>query len=266
MSEQTDNSHGIIKEETMEKRERSGLYLFMSILLLAMLFTGCDLLGSGDDNSEFTLVRTPQNLLFIQESDYSAFSGTPETYMEFAPPEDIGATSYTLQQSLDGGTSWNNFQYYGEDLTTTSEISDNFDINLGNDSLIRLAITGGEYDGMYSNEVEVVLSTVSTWFQGWSISPGGFYEYIDAYSAGKTTESSFTVWKTSDNSVVEDALTYQWYRLNPDDFELMTPITGATGASYTSTSADSGYILVIRATGDGVNAGGYCQLLGPYIT
>ena len=37
------------------------------------------------------------------------------TDMLFAPPEDLGATEYTLQQSFDGGASWDIFQYYGED-------------------------------------------------------------------------------------------------------------------------------------------------------
>lgn len=248
----------------MRIREKSGLYLFMFPLLLAVLATGCDLLLSG--HTTFSIVRTPQNLLFIKETDFDSTSEQSMTDMLFAPPEDLGADSYTLQQSLDGGTTWSTFQYYTEDLTTTDTIRDNFSINLGGDCLIRLAVTGGPYDGSFSNEVEVIESTVDTYFSAWSISQGGGYYSVSAEEEGTVIDSSFTVKNnTPDYTVVDDALTYQWFRFDPDDFEVMLPIAGATNPSYTTTGADSGYIMVVRATGDGVNAGGYCQTMGPYI-
>ncbi len=249
----------------MGNREKSALYLIILLALLALFLTGCDLLGSG--NGTFNFIRTPRNLLFVEQTDFSGSSEQSMTDMLFDPPEDLGATSYTLQQSTDGGTTWNNFQYYGEDLTTTETINDNFSIDLGSDCMIRLAITGGTYDGQYSNEVEVTLSTVDTYFSAWSISQGGHYYGLDDSGSGETISASFTVKNnTPDFDEVAGALSYQWYRLDPDDFEQMTAIPGATSASYTTTAADEGYIMVIRATGDGVNAGGYCQLMGPYIT
>ncbi|MBN2860484.1 MAG: hypothetical protein JXK93_09505 [Sphaerochaetaceae bacterium] len=248
----------------MNTRDTSGLYLFMFLLLLALLATGCDLFPSG--HTTFSIYRTPQNLLFIKETDFDSTSEQSMTDMLFAPPEDLGANEYTLQQSLDGGTSWNTFQDYGEDLITTDTIQDNFSINLDGDCLIRLAITGGPYDGTFSNEVEVIESTVDTYFSAWSISQGGGYFAVSAEEEGTGIDSSFTVKNnTPDYTVVDDALTYQWYRFDPDDFEVMIPIAGATETSYTTTGADSGYIMVVRATGDGVHAGGYCQIMEPYI-
>ena len=164
----------------MSTREQSGLYLFMFPLLLAVLLTGCDLFLSGQ--TTFSIERTPQNLLFIKETDFDSTSEQSMTDMLFAPPEDLRATEYTLQQSFDGGSSWNTFQHYGEDLTTTDTIQDNFSINLGGDCLIRLSITGGPYDGTFSNEVEVIQSTVDTYFSAWSISRGGGYYDVSAES------------------------------------------------------------------------------------
>ena len=41
----------------------------------------------------------------------------------------------------------------------------------------------------------------------------------------------------------------------------MTPIDGATGLTYVTTEADAGgYQLLCKATGDGVNVGGFCQI------
>ncbi len=246
-------------------------YILLPLLLLIVsILLGCDLLpfGNNSPGGEYEYTRTPQNLLFVTESDYSASSENPMVDMEFAPPSELGASMYTLQQSTDEGTTWSNFQYYGEDLTTTVEIQDNFSIDLGENSLIRLLITGGDYDGHTSNEVEVILSNIDTYFSGWYISDsGGYYDSILSESVGHTITASFTVKKnTPENTVVEDALTYQWYRINSDDFEDITPIDGATLDEYTTTTADRGYVIMIRATGDGVDAGGYCQLLGTYIT
>lgn len=249
------------------KKDLTNYFLRFLLLLTAVIFIGCDLLPFGEDftGGEYEFERTPQNLLFTNESDYSTFSDNPMVDMEFAPPSELGASMYTLQQSTDGGVTWVNFQYYGEDLTTTEEISDNFSINLGEDSHIRLLITGGTYDGQTSNEVEVTLSDIDTYFSGWEISANGDYDSMWSENVGHTITASFTVKNTSDNTVVEDALTYQWYRVDPDDFENMAAIPGATSNEYTTTTADKGYIVMIRAAGDGVEAGGYCQLLGAYI-
>jgi len=122
----------------MKKVGKSRLVIFTLLLGAMVVFVGCDLLPFGgvlDDDGEgdggaYEFERTPQNLLYVNESDYSTSSENPMVDMEFAPPSDLGATEYTLQQSTDGGTTWENFQYYGEDLTTTQEIPDNFSVNL----------------------------------------------------------------------------------------------------------------------------------------
>lgn len=234
-------------------------YLFL-LILLALIFTSCELFYN------FTFTRNPKNLLLVIESDYDMSNDYPMVDMVFPTPASIGATKYTLQQYDSVDEVWENFQYFGSDVETSSTISDNFSLNLGNDGKIRLLITGGDYDGQTSNEVYVELSSIDTYFQGWAISASSTILGYDTNNVGDTIEASFVVKKNlPDNTVINNALTYQWYRVDPDNFENITLISGATSNEYTTTSADKGYFILIKASGDNISAGGYCQLLGPYI-
>jgi len=49
------------------------------------------------------------------------------------------------------------------------------------------------------------------------------------------------------------------------DYEDITLIAGATTLSYTTTTADIGYSLLIRATGDEITIGGYIQLMSALV-
>lgn len=240
--------------------------IILLIITTSIFMMGCDLFFSNQlGSTEF--IRTPQNLLFVEQSDYDSSNDYPMVDMVFDAPATLGATKYTLQQYNSETEIWENFQYWGEDLETSESINDNFSINLNKDSKIRLLISGGDYDGQYSNEVYVELSNIDTYFQAYSLSNtiSNYYDIYDDYSSGKLI-ATFTVKKNlPDNTVVENALDYQWFRVDPNDFENIIKIDGAISNEYTPTNDDKGYILMIKASGDNVNAGGYCQHLGPYI-
>jgi hypothetical protein len=77
---------------------------------------------------------------------------------------------------------------------------------------------------------------------------------------GRGISASFIVRKLSDDTDVTNALSYQWYRVNPKSDE-MIPINGATNLTYITTADDvGGWKLLCKATGNGTNAGGFCQV------
>ncbi|GAB6180242.1 hypothetical protein JCM14036_15610 [Desulfotomaculum defluvii] len=182
--------------------------------------------------------------------------------LEFDPPSKYGANSYTLQYSDDGST-WRNYQHYGEDLTTSNNEQDNFSLNSPAGSYnYRLLVNGGAKNGYTSNEVEVPLSAITTVFTGWGLDESMSITGVIAPYVGSGKEASFNVEKLPDHDGTDlnQYLTYQWYRVNPATFA-MTAIEGATDLTYTTTEADAGYLILCRATGDGTNVGGFIQIL-----
>jgi len=219
--------------------------------------------GEGGSIPAFTpFTATPGKIsgLFVQSSDRENItfsSGTRALVnLSFTNPTDF-ATSYTLQYSTNNGSTWANYQFNGADLTTTGN---NFSLNFAGNYSLRLLVNGGVYNGYTSNEVSAPLSGVDTRFAGWSLDESMSLSGIMAPFVGRGLSASFIVKKLSDDSPVTGYLTYQWYRLNPFTFEA-TAITGATSLTYTTTLADAGYNLMIRATGDGVHVGGFEQIM-----
>lgn len=190
------------------------------------------------------------------------FSGNRSYYpvvdLKFPAPSKYDAESYTLQYSTDG-TSWSNYQYYGDDVTTTG---DNFSLSSpGGDYQYRLLVNGGPENGSTSNAVYAPLSCVNTYFSGWGLDESMSISGTMVPWVGRGLEASFTVQSLEDASVVDDVyLDYQWYRVNPVTYD-MEPIAGATGLTYITTDDDAGYHLLIRATGDGENIGGFAQII-----
>ncbi|SMB87809.1 S-layer homology domain-containing protein [Desulfonispora thiosulfatigenes DSM 11270] len=186
--------------------------------------------------------------------------------MNFLPPSEFGADSYTLQVSDDNGVSWSNYQSNDEDLTTTTT-QDNFSLeSVDKDYQYRLLVNGGPKDGYTSNVVEAKLTYVKTQFSAWGLDEGMHISGIMAPNMGRGLEASFIVRDLETSENIENAadyLTYQWYRLNPVSFE-MTPISGATSLQYITTEEDAGYYLLIRATGDEINVGGYAQIISTW--
>lgn len=198
------------------------------------------------------------------------FQGDPvirnQVNMKFLPPSSFGASSYKLQYSGNNGLTWSNFQVDGTDVVTALDSQDNFSLeNPGGDYQYRLLVVGGPKDGYTSNVVEAELAQVNTEF-GWSLDEGMMLTGVIAPYIGRGLAASFTATKyivdgqtVTTETYENQNMTYQWYRVNPVTYA-MTEIQGATGLSYTTTAADAGYKLLIRATGDEINVGGYEQV------
>ncbi len=227
------------------------LILFVIIAMIVSIFSGCDPFGGGYvEFNAATWTRTKDNMFFIKESDRDlrlAGGTEPRTDTVFVPPVRFGASSYTLQQSTDGGENWTDL------TTTTTDTQDSFSTSITQTGLLRLKITGGQYDGQYSNTADLFLvSALDTQFAG---TP----KYTITNSFGEFT-TGISVGSVPIGTVIDKQFTYQWYHLDPDDFENFTAIDGATSSTYSATSADNGYILVCRAVGDQVSTGGFIHL------
>ena len=229
-------------------------FILVSTILL-FLFIGCENNPSSDSN-EITV--TPSNLLVADTSHKS--SSTSSVDIWFSPPEDLGATSYTLQTSTDGET-WNDFIYNDETKETSAVTQVNFGVNLGADCYVRLRITGGAYDGQYSNSMFAPHAIDAYYFNNTTLDESLGNTGVMMPQVGYGLWASFTVRAVTDNSLLEDGLTYQWYRVKADDFDQTTLITGETGLEYTTTEADRGHFIMIEALGKpGVFDGGMRRL------
>lgn len=187
--------------------------------------------------------------------------------MKFLPPSEFGATGYTLQYSDDGGSMWADY-----DVATISDSQDNISLEgIGGNYKYRLLVNGGASNGYTSNEVDADLSNVNAMYSGWGLEESLWISGTMVPFVGRGLKASFTVTKFGetvgdpDVTFTDEHMTYQWYRVNPVSYEL-TEISGATNLTYITTEADVGYELLIRATGDGVNVGGYAQVMSHWDT
>jgi hypothetical protein len=195
----------------------------------------------------------------IQRMNYSFIGGTyNEVTLQFPTPANVGASSFVLQAFNTTTSRWENFKHQGEDVITTNGYS--FSVITEKPEKFRLLLVGGEKGGWTTNEVDASFSGVNTYFSRWSLDESMWISGIMTPYVGRGLQASFTVSKLEDNSAVENALTYQWYRVNPATFEFIK-IEGATDATYITTNADAAYALAIKATGNNVNAGGFVQVL-----
>ncbi len=89
----------------------SALFVLGSLLCIS-----CNILfGGGDDSHEIILI--PANLLFIEQSGQDT---GPATMIDMALgiPAELRATSFTLQYSIDIGSTWYDSLRSGNPLTT----------------------------------------------------------------------------------------------------------------------------------------------------
>ena len=239
----------------MKKHVRYVSLVCLGIALAACLLISCPLeMESGNQTGS---EKTPDNLLFVEESTRNSFGSS--VTMWFTTPEELGATSYTLQCSTDNVT-WQNFQYYASDLVTTHLDQDNFSIDINYNCYLRLLITGGQYDGQTSNETYCTRCAAGGFFRSNSLDESLWHTGIMSPNVGYGLVASFRVEDPTDSTEIEDCLTYQWYRLDPENYEYMILIPGATSLSYTTTEADKGYFMLIKATGNGIDFDGFKQL------
>lgn len=211
--------------------------------------------GTGGTIPEFTpSVAEPNTFggLYVDRNHRWLSWGTstyPEVDMYFPSPQSLGGTGYILQYYDAETSTWKQH----ESSETSSPASDNFSLAYWSQTRFRLLTVGGPLDGYTSNEIEVIPSSIPTYFSYWGMSAVG--SYVGETYTGNATASELSSGKAVDGKY----LAYQWYRVDPVTFE-MTPIAGATSTQYTTQDADVGYGILFRATGDQENIGGYVQV------
>lgn len=239
--------------------------LLPTLFALAILFTGSFALaqfvpgsrGSVPDIAPFEENPGEFGGLFIHKAERqnNFFGGGTTAQLEFLfpSPSTLEATGFTLQRFNEGA--------WEEVANTISADQDNFSISPGGNYNYRLLAVGGPRAGDVSNAVSGPFPGIDTEFAGWGLDQSLYISGIMSPWVGRGLTASFTVRKLADSSPVTDALTLQWYRVNPKTWEL-TAISGATEATYLTTQDDvGGYHLLCRATGDGVNVDGFIQIV-----
>lgn len=208
-------------------------------------------------------VLTPSSLepetfggLYIQRyhrwPSFNSITGHPEVDMYFATPRSLGGDAYVLQYFDAADSTWKQY----EDVETISADSDNFSITYWSPSRFRLMMVGGALHGYTSNEIEVLVTPVQTYFSSWGMTASGPY-------VGETYTGHAAARHISDDSIADEKyLTYQWYRVDPVTME-MDQIPGATAIQYTTQDEDAGYAILFRASGDDTNIGGIVQVWAP---
>ncbi|NQT58677.1 MAG: hypothetical protein HQ557_06810 [Bacteroidetes bacterium] len=110
-----------------------------------------------------------------------------------------------------------------------------------------------------------ILSNTQTRFSGWFLDESIGNTGIIAPKVGYGLAASFSItaaeYPYTPVAVTPTNLTYQWYRVDPEDFEDITLIPGEIASTYITTAADKGYRLLIRATGDEDTIGGFIQVI-----
>lgn len=194
--------------------------------------------------------------LVVGKSDreWDSFFGGARNSADLGFPDaaTLGVQSLTLQFKNQSGI-WENYKVNDAALTTTGN---NFWIRPDMAMTMRLIASGGTKDGFVSNEVEVIPSGKNTRFASWGMDESMWISGVMAPWVGRGLQARFTVRNIPEETEVTGGLSYQWYRVNPLTYA-MTPISGATELTYITTSADVGYIMLIKATGDGQTVGGY---------
>ena len=256
------------------------LILFVILAMIVSIFSGCDLLmnllngdeepdDGGNGGNPITVDLLPGNLMFITESDRDETypgSGYSESTVEieFETPLDFGADSYTLQISTDN-SNWSNYDEYGSPYVTQDEYSSGFSPSPPSTPCwFRLLISGGDYDGEVSDAMEVLsLSSLNTEFASWNLDYNATAVIMPHVGFGITASCTVrtVLGPVTGIPVTEENLSYQWFRVNPNDYEDIEEITGATTATYITTTADINHLMMVRMTGDGTEIGGYLQVL-----
>lgn len=130
----------------------------------------------------------------------------------------------------------------------------------------RLAIHGGTYDGQFSNIVSATQCMVNVYIT-WSLDYSMFHTGVISPHVGFGIEAEFTVLdRDDDDEPILGALTYKWYRVDPDDYEDREEIIGETSLSYTTQASDVGHHIMVVATGSVDKfPGGFCNAMTDFV-
>lgn len=237
--------------------------LFTVILLVLM---GCP--EGLDDMVE--VVSNPLNLLEFRSSYYDFYTYEAKADMFFPTVEDFGATRFILYSSNDKDGPYSEFKYLGERFDTddddpdTDTVGFSIPVPLGG-AWFKLLIEGGKFGGKYSNSVYAPYCSGAAYCEIWGLGEEMFNTGIMAPHVGYGLKAYFTI-EDIDRNLLEDVLDYQWYRVDPNNWEDEELIEGATSLEYTTTNDDVGYQMLIRASGKsgGAFAGGLVQQYSVY--
>ncbi|NCB01384.1 MAG: hypothetical protein EOM67_04350 [Spirochaetia bacterium] len=189
--------------------------------------------------------------------------------MSFTMPQDFVATSYTLQFS-DSNSPYNFVtmtNYLDKEYTTENPLASGYSVPIPTphlDGYFRLKINGGTYDGQYSNIIYATQCAVDA-DVNWSLDYSMFNTGTMSPYVGFGIVADFTL-VDSDDGDIEDGLTYEWFRVNPNDFEDSEVIVGQTDLTYTTTDSDIDHYILVVATGtDEKFSGGLCWALLDFV-
>lgn len=230
-------------------------FLCIFVVLAVLFATGCP--EALEELEEVNVVSSPRNLVFLEISQKTGVD------MFFPSVEDFGATRYVLYYSETKEGTYEEYKPYGETIDATPQESPivGFGVPVpSGGAWFKLSIEGGTYDGEYSNRVFAPECTGDGIWDGMGLDESVSNTGVIAPNVGYGLSATFTV-VDSDNNVLTDCLDYQWYRIDPNNWEDEEAIAGATSLTYTTTDADRGYTLLIRASGKNGFSGGLLQQL-----
>lgn len=239
------------------------------LLLVTMVFSfvaiSCEF-GAGG-NEPVVIVHNPNNLLFASSSDFSF--DRHEVMLEFTTPNDFGSTSYTLQySSTNNPYSFQTVTVGDTTYTTDNPNSSGYSLAIPDsniDGYFRLLIHGGEYDGQYSNIEYATQCNVNVAFDSWGLDYGLYITGVMSPHVGSGIIASFSVTPDGNDSIY-DSLTYQWYRIDLNNYENRELIVGQTDLNYVTVEDDIGYGLMIEAKGDPTNFnGGFARNFSDFV-
>jgi len=209
--------------------------------------------------------------LMVYKADYRPdylFGGTYFVVdLVFPYPETIGATHFILQYYDVIDELWKDVIYQSEPLSTyyyniweeAWMNSNNFSLPLAGNQTYRLRAVGTP-TAMYSNEVYVMGTSLDTQFTGWNMDGSMYLTGVMMPHYGHGLQVSATIYSNITYEFIENAVIYEWYRVNPYTYE-MTLIFGADDDLYVTTFEDIGYLIMARIKGDGISTGGYIQIM-----
>ena len=239
------------------------LSVSLLVVLLLSVFVACE-----EANTQFEgIVENPKNLLVLDNCGYHE---GPAADVFFAAVEDFGngATRFRLQSST---TKDGSFVDVGASFDTDDDEKGpivGFTVPIPSGGLwLALRIEGGTYDGQLSNRVYASYCSAQAQQTGYSLDEGMYISGVMSPNVGHGLRASFTVMDLAPAIDVEisDPYTFQWYRVDPNNWEDEELISGATETEYITTSADRDHLMLIKATGNSNFPGGYGQIfsIGP---
>lgn len=234
-------------------------FLCIFVVLAVMFATGCP--EALEELEDVDIVPSPRNLLFLEVSQKTAVD------MFFPSVEDFGASRYVLYYSTTKDGDYNEYKPYESTIQAVPQESPivGFGVPVpSGGAWFKLLIEGGPYDGEYSNRVFAPECTGDGRWSGMSLDETVSNTGVIAPNVGYGLSASFTVVDSEDDTLT-NCLDYQWYRIDPNNWEDEEAIDGATSLTYTTTNADRGYTLLIRASGKNDFAGGLLQQMSIHV-